>query len=122
MERLVPSDIESYAEAHSMPESSICRALREETHRTMEHPHMLVGPLEGAFLKMMTMLVGAKRVLEIGMFTGYSAFCFAEALPVDGTVITCEIDEKAAALARRYIAQAPCGIKSAFAWDRPSTR
>ncbi len=111
MERLVPSDIESYAEAHSMPESSICRALREETHRTMEHPHMLVGPLEGAFLKMMTMLVGAKRVLEIGMFTGYSAFCFAEALPVDGTVITCEIDEKAAALARRYIAQAPCGNK-----------
>ena len=111
MNRLVPSEIEAYAEAHSIPESSICRALREETQRTMEYPQMLVGPLEGAFLKMMTQLVGAKRVLEIGMFTGYSALCFAEALPPDGTVITCEINEKSAAVARRYFAQAPVGSK-----------
>ncbi len=111
MNRLVPPDIEAYAETHSMPESPVCRALREETHRTMEYSQMLVGPLEGAFLKMMTQLVGAKRVLEIGTFTGYSALCFAEALPEDGTVMTCEIDEKAAAVARRYVAQAPCGRK-----------
>jgi caffeoyl-CoA O-methyltransferase len=111
MKSLVLPDIEAYAEAHSMSESSVCRALREETHRTMEYAHMLVGPLEGAFLKMMTQLVGAKRVLEIGMFTGYSALCFAEALPADGRVITCEIDEKSAALARRYIAPAPFGSK-----------
>lgn len=111
MEKLVPSAIEAYAEMHSMSESAICRALREETQRTMEYPQMVVGPLEGAFLKMMTQLVGAKRVLEIGMFTGYSALCFAEALPDDGTVITCEIDEKSAAVARRHIAQAPCGRK-----------
>ena len=111
MKQLIPSDIEAYAENHSIPESSVCRALREETYRTMEHAQMLVGPLEGAFLKMMTQLVGAKRVLEIGMFTGYSALCFAEALPEDGIVITCDIDEKAAAVARRYIAQASCGKK-----------
>lgn len=111
MEQLVPSAIEAYAEAHSIPESSVCRALREETHRTMEYPQMLVGPLEGAFLKMMTQLVGAKRVLEIGMFTGYSALCFAEALPEDGTVITCEINDKSAAVARRYIVQSPVGNK-----------
>ena len=72
---------------------------------------MVVGPLEGAFLQMMTQLVGAKRVLEIGMFTGYSALCFAEAVPADGTVITCDIDEKSAALARRYFAQTPLGKK-----------
>jgi caffeoyl-CoA O-methyltransferase len=77
----------------------------------MEYPQMLVGPLEGAFLKMMTQLVGAKRVLEIGMFTGYSALCFAEALPEDGTVITCEINEMSAAVARRYFAQASVGSK-----------
>lgn len=111
MKQLIPSELEAYAEAHSIPESSVCRALREETYRTMEHSQMLVGPLEGAFLKMMAQLVGAKRVLEIGMFTGYSALCFAEALPEDGTVITCDIDEKAAAVARRYIAQAPFGNK-----------
>ena len=111
MERLVPAEIETYAETHSMPESSVCRALREETQRTMEYAQMVVGPLEGAFLKMMTQLVGATRVLEIGMFTGYSALCFAEALPAQGTVITCEVDEQPAALARRYMAQSPVGGK-----------
>ncbi|MGC4096372.1 MAG: class I SAM-dependent methyltransferase [Nitrospira sp.] len=111
MNRLVSADIEAYAETHSIPESAVCRALREETQRTMEHAQMLVGPLEGAFLKMMVRLVGAKRVLEIGMFTGYSALCFAEALPADGTVMTCEVDERSVALARRYIPQASYGSK-----------
>lgn len=111
MKDLVPPEIEAYAQAHSRPESSVRRALREETQRTMEYAQMLVGPLEGAFLQMMTELVGAKRVLEIGMFTGYSALCFAEALPADGAVVTCEIDEESAALARRYFAQTSVGNK-----------
>jgi caffeoyl-CoA O-methyltransferase len=109
MKNLVLREIEDYAEAHSWAESNVCRLLREETSRTMEFPQMVVGPLEGAFLKMMVRLVGAGRVLEIGMFTGYSALCFAEALPADGRVITCEIDEKPAALARRYFARSPHG-------------
>ena len=111
MNRLVSADIEAYAQAHSMPESEICRALRDETQRRMESPQMIVGPLEGAFLKMMTQVVQATRVLEIGMFTGYSALCFAEALPANGTVLTCEIDEESAALARQYFAQSPIGKK-----------
>jgi len=111
MNQLVAPEIETYSQAHSIPESAICRALREETQRTMEHPQMLVGPLQGAFLKMMTCLVGAKRVLEIGMFTGYSALCFAEALPPEGTVLTCEIDEGPAELARRYFSRSPDGKK-----------
>ncbi len=111
MNRLVAADIETYAQAHSMPESDLCRALREETQRRMESPQMVVGPLEGAFLKMMTQLVRATNVLEIGMFTGYSALCFAEALPADGTVLTCEIDEESAALARQYFARSSIGQK-----------
>jgi caffeoyl-CoA O-methyltransferase len=111
MKRLIAADIETYAQAHSMPESDLCRALREETQRHMESPQMIVGPLAGAFLKMMTQLVRATSVLEIGMFTGYSALYFAEALPVDGTVITCEIDEASAALARKYFARSPIGQK-----------
>ncbi len=111
MKNLVLPEIEAYAEAHSAGESEVCRALREETYRTMEIPHMIVGPLEGAFLKVMTLLVDAKRVLEIGMFTGYSALCFAEALPADGRVITCEIDPESAALARKYFAKSPHGRK-----------
>jgi caffeoyl-CoA O-methyltransferase len=111
MKNLVSEDIEAYAQAHSMPESDLCRALREETQRRMEAPQMLVGPFEGAFLKMMAQLVQATSVLEIGMFTGYSALCFAEALPVNGTVLTCEVDEESAALARQYFAQSPIGKK-----------
>ena len=111
MNRLVSADIEAYAQAHSMAESDLCRALREETRQRMEAPQMIVGPLEGAFLKMMAQLVQAANVLEIGMFTGYSALCFAEALPANGRVLTCEVDEEAAALARKYFARSPIGNK-----------
>jgi caffeoyl-CoA O-methyltransferase len=109
MRELTLPGIEDYAQAHSWAESDICKALREETYRTMEFPQMVVGPLEGAFLKMMARLANATRVLEIGMFTGYSALCFAEALPADGRVVTCEIDDKAAAMAGKYFAKSPHG-------------
>ena len=111
MRELVAPDIEAYAEAHSMPESDVCRRLREETYHSVEFPQMVVGPLEGAFLKMMAMVVGARRVLEIGTFTGYSALCFAEALPEDGTVITCDIDADTTDLAKRYWSQSHAGGK-----------
>jgi len=109
MADLVPLNVEAYAAAHSLPETPVRRALREETERRMDDARMLVGPLEGAFLHMMTRLVRAERVLEIGMFTGYSALCFAEALPADGRVVTCEVDEESAAVARRFFAQSPHG-------------
>jgi len=111
MGELVPAEVEAYAAAHSMEESELCRELRAETHRHMESPQMLVGPLEGALLKMLTQLIRATHVLEIGTFTGYSALCFAEALPDHGTVTTCEIDEESAALARRYFARSTHGGK-----------
>jgi caffeoyl-CoA O-methyltransferase len=111
MNALVSAEIEAYATAHSMKESEVCRAVRAETLKQMDCPQMIVGPLEGAFLKMVSQLVRATHVLEIGMFTGYSALCFAEALPEGGTVTTCEIDEKAAAVARRYFATSAHGRK-----------
>jgi len=86
MKSLVWPAIEAYAEAHSATESEVCRALREETYRSMDLPQMVVGPLEGALLKVMAHLVRATRVLEIGTFTGYSALCLAEALPAEGRV------------------------------------
>ena len=111
MKSLVLPDIEAYAEAHSLPESEVCRRLREETYRNMDCPQMVVGPLEGAFLKVMALSVGARRVLEIGTFTGYSALCMAECLPDDGMVITCDIDPESTDMARRYWAQSPHGTK-----------
>ncbi len=111
MKPMVLPEVEAYAEAHSQAESDICRRLREETNRKMEVPQMVVGPLEGAFLKVMAMSVGAKRILEIGTFTGYSALCFAESLPDDGEVVTCDIDPESTALAKRYWAESPYGSK-----------
>jgi caffeoyl-CoA O-methyltransferase len=111
MKELTLPGIDDYAAAHSWAESDLCKALREETHRTMQFPQMVVGPLEGAFIKMMVRMVNATRVLEIGMFTGYSALCFAEALPAEGRVTTCEIDEKSAAVARKYFAKSSLGHK-----------
>jgi caffeoyl-CoA O-methyltransferase len=111
MKPMVLPNIEAYAEAHSLAESDICRRLREETHRTMDCPQMVVGPLEGAFLKVMAMTVGAKRILEIGTFTGYSALCFAETIPDEGEVITCDIDPQSTALAKKYWAESPYGTK-----------
>ena len=111
MKSLVLPEIEAYAEAHSCPESDVCRRLREETYRSMDFPQMVVGPLEGAFLKVMALSVGAKRVLEIGTFTGYSALCFAESLPEDGQVVTCDIDPDSTAMAKRFWAQSPVGSK-----------
>lgn len=111
MKELIVPEIEAYAEAHSTPESDVCRRLREETYRSVDSPQMVVGPLEGAFLKMMTQVVGARRILEIGTFTGYSALCFAEALPGDGKVISCDIDPETTEFAKKYWSQSPVGGK-----------
>jgi caffeoyl-CoA O-methyltransferase len=111
MKALVPSEIEAYAEAYSAAESDVCRTIREETYRTQDCPQMVVGPLEGAFLKVMTLSVRARRVLEVGTFTGYSALAMAEALPNGGTVLTCEIDPDSAAFARRHWDKSPHGKK-----------
>ncbi len=108
---LVPTEIEEYAAAYSTAESDACKLIREETYRTQDCPQMVVGPLEGAFLKVMALAVHAKRVLEIGTFTGYSALAMAEALPDDGTVLTCEIDADSAAFARRHWDKSPHGRK-----------
>jgi caffeoyl-CoA O-methyltransferase len=72
---------------------------------------MMVGPLEGALLKLLVRLTAAKRVLEIGMFTGYSALAMAEALPEDGRLITCDVNPATTEIARRYFAESAHGHK-----------
>ena len=108
---LVPDAIEAYAAEHSEPVGPLFEALREETYASMRSPQMQVGPLEGNFLRLLVKLSGAKRALEIGMFTGYSGLMIAAGLPEDGTLITCDIDPKAEAIARRAFAQSPVGRK-----------
>jgi caffeoyl-CoA O-methyltransferase len=72
---------------------------------------MQVGRVEGTLLKLLVGLCGARRVLEIGTFTGFSGLCMAEALPDDGELITCDVDPVATGLARRYFDSSPHGRK-----------
>jgi len=108
---LVPEPIEEYASEHTDPPDEIFEKLREETYSKMSLPQMQVGRIEGTFLKLLVRLCRAKRVLEIGMFTGYSGLMMAEGLPDDGELITCDVDPKAEAMAKRYFAQSPHGNK-----------
>jgi caffeoyl-CoA O-methyltransferase len=102
-----PIGIEEYAERHSKPLSSLHEKLWLETFSKTRNPGMMVGPLEGEFLKMLALITGARRVLEIGMFTGYSALAWAEALPRDGRVVTCDINPETTEIAKRYFAESP---------------
>jgi caffeoyl-CoA O-methyltransferase len=108
---LVPEAIEAYAAEHSEPVEPLFEALREETYASMQSPGMQVGRIEGNFLRLLVRLSGAKHALEIGMFTGYSGLMIALGLPEDGTLITCDIDPKAEAIARRAFAKSPAGRK-----------
>ena len=111
MERFIDVAVEQFAREHTEPDTDLYVRLREEAYRIMDSPQMQVDIIEGRFLQMLVRLSGAKTILELGMFTGYSALMMAEALPNDGQLITCEIDAKAAALARRYFAESPHGDK-----------
>ncbi len=108
---LVPDAIEAYATEHSEPVSPLYDTLREETYASMHDPQMQVGRLEGNLLRLLVKLSGARHALEIGMFTGYSGLMIASGLPEDGTLITCDVDPKAEAIARRAFARSPVGRK-----------
>lgn len=108
---IIDPAVEQYAHERTRPESDILRELADETRRTRQDAGMLTGRLEGRLLQFLAGLVNAKLVLEIGMFTGYSALSMAEALPDDGKVITCDVDPEVAAVAKRFHARSPHGRK-----------
>jgi predicted O-methyltransferase YrrM len=108
MPQIVDPDIERYADEHSTPEPPVLRALAEETREKFgAMAGMLTGHLEGGFLHALVAVTGARRVLEIGTFTGYSAMAMASALPPDGQVVTLEVDPAHAEVARRHIDASP---------------
>jgi caffeoyl-CoA O-methyltransferase len=106
---LVAEELVRYCEAHSTPESALLQSLAEETQAKTEQPQMQVGPLEGLFLKLLVRAMGARRVLEIGTFTGYSTLMLASGLPENGEVITCDIDRKATGIAQAFWDRSPFG-------------
>jgi caffeoyl-CoA O-methyltransferase len=90
-----------YLLANSLREPEILRRLREET-AGLPAAGMQISPDQGQFMALLVRLMGARRCIEVGTFTGYSALAVVLALPPDGRLIACDVNEKTTAVARRY--------------------
>lgn len=94
-----------YVLDHSLREHPAQAALREVTRN---HPHagMQISPEQGQFMALLVRLLGARRTIEVGVFTGYSALCVALALPEDGRVLACDVSDEYTRIGKPYWAQA----------------
>ena len=100
---IVTPEINDYLLAHSEPADDVLRDLAEETHRELAgQSGMQISHDEGELLTMLVRLLGARRAVEVGTFTGYSSICIARGLPVDGHLLCCDVSEEFTAVARRY--------------------
>lgn len=111
MKAIIPRKIEEYCLRHTTTRDKLLRELESYTQRHCADAQMLIGPHEGALLAVLVRLSGARRILEIGAFTGYSALCMAEALPAKGKLTTCEIKPEHAEIAQSFFARSPHGHK-----------
>jgi caffeoyl-CoA O-methyltransferase len=111
MSFIVEPTVEEYAAQHTSPDGELFERLAAETREKTTAPQMMVGRIEGQFLATLVRLVGARRILELGTFTGYSSISMASALSPDGRVITCDVDPDATAIARRYMDESGHGDK-----------
>jgi caffeoyl-CoA O-methyltransferase len=98
--------VDAYAEAHTTPSGELFERLAAETREKTQWPQMMVGEVEGRFLEFLVRLMRARRVLELGTFTGYSSLSMARGLPEGGRVISCDVDPETTAIARRYAEEA----------------
>ena len=85
--------LHAYLLAHSLRESALKRHLRKVTARE-DLARMQIAPEQGQFMALLVELIGARRILEVGTFTGYSALCMAEVMPADGELICCDVSEE----------------------------
>jgi caffeoyl-CoA O-methyltransferase len=104
---IVDDALERYAERHTTAPVAALIALADETRASLSSPQMLTGPVEGRLLETLVFATGARTVLEIGTYSGYSALSMAAALPSDGHLTTCELDPERAEFARRHIDASP---------------
>jgi caffeoyl-CoA O-methyltransferase len=95
--------VSDYLLAHCTPPDALLRELAAETARAFPGPAgMQVSHDEGELLTMLTRLVGARRAVEVGVFTGYSSICIARGMPADGHLLACDVSEQWTSVARRY--------------------
>ncbi len=97
--------LQAYLQSVSLREPEVLQQLRQETAQ-QAMARMQIAPEQGQFMALLVQLIGAKRTLDIGVFTGYSSLVVALALPSDGQVVACDVSEEYTAIARRYWQQA----------------
>ena len=97
--------LHAYLVEVSLREPPLLRELREET-ASLPEAIMQISPEQGQFMRLLVELIGARRAVEIGTFTGYSALCVAEAMGPEGRLIACDVSAEYTAMARRYWARA----------------
>lgn len=103
-------DLRAYLVASSVRESALLGRLREETASLLAGG-MQISPEQGQLMRLLVELTGAKRCLEVGTFTGYSALCVAMALPEDGRLVCCDVSAEWTGIGRRYWKEAGLGHK-----------
>lgn len=87
-------EIYKYIEEHQTPQSEALDWVEKQTHIRTNHARMLSGNVQGQFMRMLVQMTGARRILELGTFTGYSAICLASALPDSGHLDTLELNDE----------------------------
>ena len=106
----LPENVYQYLLANSIRENAVQRELREVTAKE-PMARMQISPEQGQFMALLVQLMGAKRCVEVGVFTGYSALCVAQALPPDGTIVACDVSEQWTSVGRRFWDKAGVGKK-----------
>jgi len=111
MEAELAKIVEDYVDAHTDNVSQLLEELLAETEKITGRSRWSVGKVEGKLLQMLIKISNARRVVEVGTFTGYSALAMAEALPQDGVLTTLESSREFADIAQRYFEKSPYGYK-----------
>jgi len=107
----IGDELSEYLVDHTSRPSEILNEIAAYTTANCDLPQMLTGPVEGQFLKTLVQLTSAQRILEIGLFTGYSALAMAEGLPEGGQLDSCELEQKHINIANKFFAKSPHGKK-----------
>jgi predicted O-methyltransferase YrrM len=106
----IDPEVQEYIITATVREDPVLADLRVETSQR-ENAMMEIGPEQGAFMQLLARSIGAKRYLEVGVFTGYSSLAMALALPADGSIVACDVNEDYTAVARRYWERAGVAAK-----------
>jgi len=102
----ISKKLDKYCNEHTSSECEVLKELNHETHTSVLNPRMISGNLQGQFLTLLSKVIQAKCILEIGTYTGYSAICLAKGLPVDGVLHTIEVNEELEDMNMRYFEKA----------------